>query len=151
MSTQEKDAHDGTAVPKAQRRRRASTGGFRHKLDAPERKGFVRRWVDNDPSRIAAMEELGYAMVADRAGEGASRTEGLGTRIQRHGGKRDSGEAQNLVLMECLAEDYQLGVQEKEDRLKPFEEAIRRGADTTGQMSDAYQPNSARSSITHSS
>lgn len=138
------------ATPKGQRRRRASTGGFRKKLDAPDREGFVRRWVDNDPSRIQAMEELGYALVSEKAGEGQARTDGMGTRISRHAGKRDSGAPQQLVLMECRADDYAQGVQEKEDLLKPFEAALKAGTDTTGRMADSYEPRD-RSSITHSS
>ena len=136
------------ATPKSQRRRRAAVGGFKQKLDAPQRKGFVRRWVDNDPSRIMAMEELGYSLVAERAGEDEARTDGLGSRIQRHGGKRDNGQPQALVLMECRAEDYAQGVQEKEDQLKPFEDAIRAGESTTGRIADGYKP-SDRSSIAH--
>ena len=153
MSNQEKAAQATAAaeaaVPKSERRRRASTGGLRQKLDAPTRQGYVRRWVDNDPSRIMAMEELGYARVAEKAGEGATRTDGMGTQIARHGGKRDNGQPQQLILMECRAEDYAHGVREKEDHLKPFEEALRQGADTTGRMKDSYEPRD-RSSITHS-
>jgi hypothetical protein len=141
-------AETAQATPKSQRRRRASTGGFKQKLDAPTRKGYVRRWVDNDPSRIMAMEELGYALVADKAGEDENRTEGMGTRIARHGGKRDNGQAQQLVLMECRAEDYAMGEREKEDQLKPFEDALRRGADTTGRLNDQYEVRD-RSSISH--
>lgn len=137
------------ATPKSQRRRRASTGGFKQKLDAPQRKGFVRRWVDNDPSRIIAMQELGYAMVSEAAGEGASRTEGQGTRISRHAGKRDNGQPHQLVLMECRADDYAQGVKDKEDQLRPFEEAIRAGADTTGRLTEGYATKD-RSSLTHS-
>lgn len=154
MSTQETPAQEtaatseGGAVPKSQRRRRASTGGFKQKLDAPTRKGYVRRWVDNDPSRIMAMQELGYAMVSDKAGDGESRTDALGTRIARHGGKRGDGQPQQLVLMECRADDYALGVKEKEDALKPFEEALRAGTDTTGRLTDSYEPRD-RSSLSH--
>lgn len=152
MSTQETAqttaSADAGAVPKSQRRRRASTGGFKQKLDAPQRKGYVRRWVDNDPSRIMAMEELGYALVSEKAGEGEARTDGVGTRIARHGGKRGDGQPQQLVLMECRADDYALGVKDKEDALKPFEEALRAGADTTGRMTDTYEPRD-RSSISH--
>lgn len=137
------------ATPKAQRRRRSSTGGFKQKLDAPQRKGYVRRWVDNDPSRIQHMqEEMGYTLVAEKAGEGESRTDGLGTRIDRHAGTRADGQPQRLVLMECRQEDYDLGVQDKEDALKPFEEALRSGQDTQQRMTDAYATRD-RSSIAH--
>lgn len=135
------------AVPSSQRRRRASTGGFRQKLDAPARNGYQRRWVDNDPSRILAMEDLGYSLVNDRAGDGASRTDGLGTRLSRHAGKREDGSPQQLVLMECRAEDYAAGVQDKEDALKPFEEALRARRDTSGRVENSYEPRDGASSI----
>ena len=137
------------ATPKSQRRRRSATTGLALKLDAPARPGFVRRWVDNHPTRVMAMQELGYDLAEQIAGEDEARTDGLGTRIQRLGGKRDSGEPQHLVLMETPAEEYGAGVQEKEDQLKPFEDAIRRSADTTGRLADAYEPRD-RSSLTHS-
>lgn len=137
------------AVPVSRRRSRASVGGFRQKLDAPQRPGFQRRWVDDDPSRIMAMRELGYVEVSEAAGDGAARTDGMGTRISRHGGKRDDGAPQKLVLMECRDEDYVVGVQDKEDALKPFEEAIRAKRDTTGRVENAYEPRDG-SSITHS-
>lgn len=138
------------ATPKTQRRRRSSTGGFKQKLDAPQRKGYVRRWVDNDPSRIMALEELGYSLVAEKAGEAEARTDGLGTRISRHAGKRGDGQPQQMVLMETPVSEYAAGVAEKEDQLRPFEEAIRAGADTTGRMTDTYETRD-RSSITHNS
>lgn len=136
------------ATPKTQRRRRAATGGFKQKLDAPQRKGYVRRWVDDSPTRIAEIHELGYDFVTDKAGQDENRTDGLGTRVSRMAGKRDDGSPYHLILMETPVSEYQTGVVEKEERLKPFEEALRAGADTTGRVSDAYMP-SAGSSITH--
>ena len=136
-------------VPKSQRRRRSSVGGLKQKLAAPQRKGFVRRWVDDDPSRIMELEELGYTLASDRAGEGDARTDGLGSRITRHAGKRENGQPHHLVLMECREDDYAQGTAEKEEALKPFEEAIRAGADTTGRLQDSYVPKSGRSAIKH--
>lgn len=130
------------------RRRRASTGGFRQKLDAPQREGFVRRWVDDSPARIMEMQGLGYDFAQEQAGEGAKRTDGQGSRISRMGGKRDDGSPHQLVLMETPADEYAHGVKEREDALKPFEEALRAGSDTTGRLQDQYTP-SERSSITH--
>lgn len=132
---------------KTTRRRRAPIGGFRQKLDAPQRPGYVRRWVDDSPARIMEMQELGYDFAQDKAADGARRTDGQGSRISRMGGKRDDGSPHHLVLMETPVEDYDLGRKEKEDALKPFEDALRAGADTTGRLQDAYKP-SASSSIT---
>ena len=132
----------------APRRRRASIGGFRQKLDAPQRPGYVRRWVDDSPARIMEMQELGYEFVHEQAGTGAKRTDGQGSRISRMGGKRDDGSPHQLVLMETPISEYEIGRQEKEERIKPFEDALRAGADTTGRLQDTYTP-SERSSITH--
>lgn len=143
MSTQE-----NTATPKPQRRRRASTGGLGLKLDAPQRDGFVRRWVNGDPLRIARMEELGYSRVSDPAGEGKARTEGMGTRITRHAGRDEDGKPFQAVLMETPVELHAEGEADKESGRKTFEETIRRGLKTEDTPDGAYIP--SRSTITHS-
>jgi len=146
------DSNATTSTQNApQRRRRASTGGFALKLDAEQRPGFTRRFVNGDPARIREMEELGYTLVADKAdrASGKTRTDGLGTRISRHAGKQETGEPMQAYLMETPDTLHAQGVAEKEDARKPFEEAIRRSADTTGQVEGAYAP-STRSSINHS-
>jgi hypothetical protein len=132
------------AVPRSKRRRRSSTGGFAQKLSAPQRTGYVRRWVLNDPSRIISMQDLGYDFA-----EAEAKTEGLGTRIERHAGKDAEGKPQRLVLMETPQEEYDLGVKDKAAALKPFEDALKAGRDTTGRVEDAYAP-SERSSVSHS-
>lgn len=140
----------GEAVPVSRRRKRAGVNGIKLKLDAPQRPGFHRRWVDNAPSRILELQELGYALVAEKASDGAARTDGLGSVISRHAGKRENGEPHHLVLMECRDEDYAIGVAEKEDRLKPFEAAIRAGRDTSGQAGDSFEVENRSSSLTRS-
>lgn len=140
-------AEQGDAVPPTQRRRRASTGGLALKLDAPQRPGYVRRFVNGDPARIQRMEELGYSLVSEPAGEGTARTDALGTRIARHAGKTEEGAPFKAYLMETPVEEFEFGAREKEEARKPFEEAIRRSADTTGQVEGAYQP--GQSTIRH--
>lgn len=140
------ETEEGAAVPKSRRRKRGSTGGLGLKLDAPQRAGYVRRWVNNDPRRIAAMQELGYDFVTDKPGEGAARSDDLGSRITRLAGKDENGAPVHSILMETPQEEYDVGIAEREDKLKPFEEAIRRGRDTTGRLQDAYTP-SERSSL----
>lgn len=136
VSVQETDA-----TPRESRRKRGSTGGFALKLQAPQRPGYVRRFVNGDPARIQRLtEDLGYTMVNEVAGEGNARTDGLGTRIARHAGKDENGKPFQTFLMETPIEDYQMGLEEREEGRKPFEEAIRRSADTTGEVPDAYQP-----------
>ncbi len=138
---QEVEAVQDDATPRASRRKRGATGGFALKLQAPERPGYVRRFVNGDPARIQRLtEDLGYTMVNEVAGEGISRTDGLGTRIARHAGKDENGKPFQAFLMETPVEDYEIGMKEREEGRKPFEEAIRRSADTTGEVPDAYQP-----------
>jgi hypothetical protein len=137
------------AVPVAQRRRRPSVGGtYALKLDAPQRPGWVRRWVNGDPMRIRHMEELGYSVVSEAAGEGSKRTEGLGTRITRHAGRGEEGKPFQAVLMETPDDLYAEGTAEKESGRQAFEESIRRGARTEDTPDGAYIP--SRNSITQS-
>lgn len=137
-------AESNAPTPKVLRRKRASTGGFKLRLDAPPRAGYVRRWVHDDPNRILAMEELGYQFA-----DADTRTDGLGSRVTRHAGKGENGQPTQLVLMETPESEYAVGMAEKEERLKPFEEALRAGQDTTGKVDGAYSP-AAKSSLTHS-
>lgn len=136
------------ATPKPQRRRRASVGGHALKLEAEQRPGHTRRWVNADPLRIQQMEELGYSMVADPAGEGKRRTDGLGTRITRHAGRTDQGAPYQTILMETPNELYAEGLAEKEQGRQAFEDTIRRGLKTEDTPDGAYIP--SRSTITHS-
>lgn len=135
-------------VPTAQRRRRASTGGFAQKLDAPQRPGWKRRWVNGDPLRIREMEELGYSMVSEPAAEGSARTDGLGTRMTRYAGRDDEGKPYQTVLMETPEDLYAQGVAEKETGRKAFEEAIRRNLKTEDTPDGAYIPAGTANTIT---
>jgi hypothetical protein len=145
MSATETSAPD-KAVPKHNRRKRASVGGFKTRLDAPQKKGMTMRWVNDEPGRIPAMHELGYDFA-----EAETRTDGQGTRISRIVGTHPSGEPKMAYLMETPNDQYAIGAAEKEERLKPFEEAINRGEDTTGKVQDAYAPKLTRSTINNTS
>lgn len=134
------------ATPKSQRRRRSSAGALGLHLDAPQRDGYVRRWVNGDPLRIKRMEELGYTAVSEPAAEGNKRTDSLGTRITRHAGKQDNGEAYQTILMETPNDLYQEGIAEKEEGRRAFEDTIRRGLKTEDTPDGAYLPGA--SSIT---
>jgi hypothetical protein len=141
------DAETPVDQTPTRRRPRASVGGFALKLDAPARPGFVRRFVNGDPSRILKMEELGYTLVADPAGEGKARTDGKGSRITRHAGKTEEGAPMHAVLMETPEQEYAYGLSDKEEHRKKFEETIRRSGDPTGQVEGSYAPEGNRSSI----
>jgi hypothetical protein len=119
------------AVPKAQRRRRSSNGGMQLKLQAPQRDGYVRRWVNDNPARIQNMQELGYDFRRGRDQDGRPRNPDQPYR--RHKARRlaaprlPHGDSRRGV---------RLGVQDKEERLKPFEQAIRAGRDPEGKLTD---------------
>lgn len=104
------------------------------------------RWVNDEPGRIQDMHTLGYDFA-----ERNTRTDGQGTRITRNVGTHPNGEPKLAYLMETPVDQYAIGVAEKEERLKPFEEAINRGEDTTGKLEEAYSPKSGRSTINNSS
>ncbi len=139
----------GQAVPQARRRPRASPGGFSLKLDAEQRPGFVRRFVNGDANRLLEMERLGYTVVNDRAGGGTTRTDGLGTRITRHAGKTGEGAPMHAVLMETPEQEFNYGEADREDARKAVEDVIRRSGDPTGQLENQYAP-SVGSKIEHS-
>jgi hypothetical protein len=134
------------ATPRHNRRKRAAVGGFRTRLDAPQKKGMVMRWVNDEPGRIEAMHDLGYDFA-----ERDTPTDGQGTRIARVVGTHPNGQPKMAYLMETPEREYAIGLAEKEERLKPFEEAIKRGADTTGKVENAYVPQSGRSTINNQS
>lgn len=136
----------GKATAKHHRRQRATVGGFKTRLDAPQKPGMVMRWVNDEPGRIPALHELGYDFA-----ERDARSDSQGTRIARNVGTHPNGEPKLAYLMETPADQYAIGVAEKEERLKPFEEAIKRGEDTTGQVQDAYAPATGRSTINNNS
>ena len=140
---------NGQAVPSVRRRPRASTGGFGLKLEAETRPGYVRRFVNGDPTRILKMERLGYAKVSDAAGEGLSRTDGQGSRITRLAGKTEDGAPMHAVLMETPEHEFNYGAADKEESRKAIEDVIRRSADPTGQLAGQYTPTVA-STIEHS-
>lgn len=144
--TSAQPASPAKATPKHNRRQRSSVGGFKTRLDAPQKKGMVMRWVNDEPGRIASMHELGYDFA-----ERDTRSDNVGTRISRNVGTHPNGEPKLAYLMETPEREYAIGVQEKEERLAPFEEAIRRGEDTTGKVEDSYQPAGSRSTINNSS
>lgn len=148
MSNAEKTAQTppaGAATPRHNRRQRASVGGFKTRLDAPQKPGMVMRWVNDEPGRIQDMNALGYDFA-----QRDTRTDGQGTRIERIVGTHPNGEPKKAFLMETPEDQYAIGVAEKEERLKPFEEAINRGEDTTGRLEEAYTPASGRSTINNS-
>lgn len=142
------EANETQAVEPTRRRKRANLGGFSQRLEAETRPGYVRRWVNDDAGRPERLhQDLAYEFVTD----GSVKSDVPGSRIARIVGRKPTGEPMHAYLMETPETEYAVGVAEKEDRLKPFEEAIKSQRDTTGQLTEAdnvYAPRGGRSSLT---
>lgn len=128
----------------AKRRRRASVGGHAMKLAASTRKGFTRRWFNDDGNRIADAHELGYDYVT----EAGVQSSDPGSRISRLVGTKANGEPLRSYLMETPDELYAEGVAEKEAHNRKIDEAIVAGRDSTGHLpanAETYGQGSIRS------
>lgn len=134
-ATQAQETANETPVPKSGRRRRSTSGTNALKLSAPTRKGYTRRWVNDDGNRIAEADELAYDFVH----EAGITSSDPGTRISRLVGTKANGEPLRAYLMETPDELYAEGVAEKEARARQTDEAIAAGRDLDGQhQSDGY-------------
>jgi hypothetical protein len=110
------------------RRKRADVNGMHLKLAAPEREGYHRRWVIDKPGRLAMFQKLAYDFVRDESIE----SDGTDSRIRRTTGTMEGGAPQYSYYMETPLEEYQHGVDEKEESRAAFEAAINRGDDPLG-------------------
>ena len=110
------------------RRKRADVNGQHLKLAFPEREGFHRRWVNDKPGRVAMFEKLAYDHVRDPS----IKSDGPDGRIRRLVGTTEGGAPQYAYLMETPREEYQFGVDEKEESRAAFEATINRGEDPLG-------------------
>lgn len=116
------------AAQPTRRRKRADVNGQHLKLAFPEKPGFQRRWVNDKPGRIAMFQKLAYDHVEDTSIE----SDGTDSRIRRLVGTTEGGAPQYAYLMETPLEEYQHGVDEKEESRAAFEAAINRGEDPLG-------------------
>jgi len=64
---------DKTDAKPEERRRRRSFGTPESRLAVPEREGYVRRWVNDTPGRVAMFEESGYTPVLNKDISGLGR------------------------------------------------------------------------------
>lgn len=134
-STRELETATATGATTPKRRRRANVGGAALKLSAPERKGFIRRWVNDDKNKLARAADLAYDFVEDTGIQSSD----TGSRISRLVGTKASGEPLRAFLMETPAEEYAAGVAEREEEHRQIELAIVAGRDSTGKLSEEAQ------------
>lgn len=141
---QESEVTESTEPTVTRRRRRAPVEGGGLKLHAPERKGYVRRFVNDTGNRIAEMQELGYTFVDEPSAD----THGPGSRINRLAGTQDGGAPLKTYLMETPIELFEQGEREKEEERSEVDLAINQGRDPSGEVDPrhSYLPGETRHS-----
>src|SRR5574343_700072 len=123
--------------PESPRRKRVPVGVPRLKLNAPNREGYVRRWVNDDNTRLKDFEEGGYqyvygAKAGDAAGNDVTAREGLDSRVSRVVGKKDDGSPLTAYLMEIRQDWYDEDQLAKMRIIDEKEAQMRRGEDSQG-------------------
>ena len=101
QSRESRDRQQVEAARERRKRRRARIGDANYKLQAPERPGFSRRWVNDVPGRVDRFEENGWSVVQREDGGTDSRFVGKTGRA-----KEDGNTVGNAILMELPDEFY---------------------------------------------
>ena len=94
--------------------------GTKNVLTAPQRKGFVRRFVNDTPDRIQQFEQAGYTKVIGDVPVGDGEQEKLGSVVTK-----SVGSGINAVLMEIPEEFYTEDQQAKQREVDATEEQMR--------------------------
>lgn len=103
------------------RAERIPLGVRRQRLEAPQRAGFVRRWVNDWPGRLVAAKSAGYSFVYIEAEEeGSRRSETVGV--------NEDGSPLLAYLMEIKESFYRQDQEAKENDIAAQESTISRGA-----------------------
>lgn len=114
------------------RSKRVPLGVPRMKMNAPQRPGYVRRWVNDDVGRLDAAQQGGYEFVTGESTSEGGATDGMGTKISRVVGSRDNGQPITAYLMEIKQEWYDEDQQAKNRKIDENEAAIKVGSDSQG-------------------
>ena len=119
----------------ATKRRRLGAAEF--KLSAPERPGFVRRYVNDAGNRIQNFKEAGYDFVHD--GETVANATGAATdsRVRQLVGTKENGAPLYAYLMEQNKEFYDEDQTAKAAQLDKTDATIRRGLVENANPKDA--------------
>ena len=118
-------------------------GDPEQKLSVPEHKGFVRRWVRDDPQRLARFLEAGYIHVVNGDVPSSKQVKGSeSTKVWTHGGVNDDGSPLRLFLLEQTREWYDEDQKLKQKPVDETDRAIREGSLGSGGLKDheKYSP-----------
>lgn len=118
-----------TGREEAGRNTRVPLGVARAKLSVPERKGYVRRWVNDTEGRLLQAEQGGYQFSTDQSLQiGAQDVDNvnrdLGARISR---VVDKSTGQKAYLMEIKADFYAEDQQAKANKIAETDRLIKTG------------------------
>ena len=137
-----------------QTKERVPLGVRRLKLSAPERQGYVRRWVNDKVGRIEAALEGGYTFVRDPNAEkthepGVEKaTTDIGTAMSRNV-NTEKDLPQKAYLMEIKKSVYDKDQKEKQKAIDDTEKQIVDGSyDPGGLGKNRYTPQGG-TSVTH--
>ncbi len=114
------------------RSERVPLGSRQPKLGAPERKGYVRRFVNDVGGRLQDAKAGGYQFVEDETTVEGAESDGLGNRVTRVVGTKESGAPLNAYLMEIKEDWYKEDQAVKQAEIDETEESLRRGTDEHG-------------------
>lgn len=92
-------------------------------LYAPQRPGFIRRWVNDKPGQIEKRERQGYTVVEDLEKVGQQQASGRASRIST-AWSQPVGGGMTGVLMEIPEELYNQRAQKRQAKVSETEEAI---------------------------
>jgi hypothetical protein len=146
----EKDEVQFERRERRERKPRKPVGGVQQRLQAPERKGYYRRWVNEDPGRLQRFEEAGYQFVQDKEAIEKSSGVKLDTRIRQIVGVHENGSPKYGFLMELPMKFYTQDQAAKQAELDEVDEQLRgglvKGAD--GSDRSKFYPSSQGRGIT---
>lgn len=104
--------------------------GTRNVLTASQRKGFVRRFVNDEPGRIQEYEGAGYTVVKEETPVGDNKVgkgKGVGSEVSV-----PVGDGKTAVLMEIREDWYQADQTAKQDDILRAENDMKRKLNTRG-------------------
>lgn len=98
--------------------------GTRNVLTAPKRRGYVRRFVSNEPGRVAQFEAAGYSVVKEDTQIGDPK---IGkSSLPGSAAARPVGGGITTVLMEIREDWYKEDQKAKQDRILMSENDMKR-------------------------
>ena len=128
-----------TAKAEIEKRSRVPVGTSELRLEAPDRPGYMRRWVSDIKNRLQRFERGGYEFVQTDAEESSGvHGQTSDSRVRQVVGRAEGGQPIYGYLMEIRRELYD------EDQAKKASELEEQDADLRGGVVKQAHPNDAK-------